>query len=131
MGAISKVLRLASDGEGSTELLFFCPGCNGIHGIYTARPAGHPGDTWGWNGNAEKPSFTPSLLIRSERWTPPVTPENLAEWRRAPWPQTKVQYVCHTFIGINGAEPGQIQFLGDCTHHLAGQTVDMVEKWAE
>ena len=28
--------------------------------------------------------------------------------------------VCHSFI-----RDGRIQFLGDCTHHLAGQTVDL------
>ena len=31
------------------------------------------------------------------------------------------------FIGADrfGETDGRIQFLGDCTHHLAGQTVDL------
>jgi hypothetical protein len=31
-----------------------------------------------------------------------------------------VDRVCHSFV-----VDGRIQFLGDCTHHLAGQTVDL------
>lgn len=27
---------------------------------------------------------------------------------------------CHTFVGCNGAQPGEVIFLGDCTHALAG-----------
>jgi hypothetical protein len=30
--------------------------------------------------------------------------------------------LCHTFV-----TDGQIQYLGDCTHALAGQTVDLQE----
>jgi len=30
--------------------------------------------------------------------------------------------ICHSFI-----RDGKIQFLGDCTHALAGQTVDLPE----
>jgi len=30
--------------------------------------------------------------------------------------------VCHSFV-----TDGRIQFLGDCTHNLAGQTVDLPE----
>jgi hypothetical protein len=32
--------------------------------------------------------------------------------------QKKVPKICHSFI-----TDGRIQFLGDCTHRLAGQTV--------
>lgn len=103
-----------------------CPGCGHAHVL----PVGDAGDNlkrdrWTFNGDLERPVFSPSLLCRSELWTPPVTPENLAEWNRAPWEQKKVPYVCHSFIGCNGAQPGQIIFLGDCTHALAGQTVDL------
>ena len=33
-----------------------------------------------------------------------------------------VPKVCHTFV-----TDGRIQYLGDCTHALAGQTVDMID----
>ncbi|MCL4695464.1 MAG: hypothetical protein KJ023_00155 [Burkholderiaceae bacterium] len=33
--------------------------------------------------------------------------------------------VCHSFVGCNGAQPGQIVFLSDCTHALAGQVREL------
>jgi hypothetical protein len=56
------------------------------------------------------------------RWEPPVTPENLEQWKQAPWPQVRKVHTCHLFI--NG---GQIQYCGDSTHALAGQTIPMVD----
>jgi hypothetical protein len=48
----------------------------------------------------EAPTFTPSILVRYS-------------WSDGP-------RVCHSFV-----TGGRIQFLEDCTHHLAGQTVDL------
>jgi hypothetical protein len=31
---------------------------------------------------------------------------------------TLKRHVCHSFMSCNGAAPGQIVFLGDCTHAL-------------
>lgn len=93
-------------------LAFHCPGCNRRHHIQDAPdPSGH-GPVWGWNGNAENPTFTPSLLIR---W--PANPEATEEFKE--W---RTERVCHSFIA-----GGQIQFLGDCTHALKGQTVPIPE----
>lgn len=36
-----------------------------------------------------------------------------------------VPYTCHSFV-----TDGRIQFLGDCTHSLAGQTVDLPD-WVD
>lgn len=66
-----------------------------------ARP-----DLWQFNGDLERPTFSPSLLCQSNRW----------DGQRA------VPHTCHSFI-----TDGRIQFLGDCTHALAGQTVDLLE----
>lgn len=60
------------------------------------------GPVWGWNDSQERPTFSPSLLIR---WTHGETHEPRC---------------CHSFV-----RDGQIQFLGDCTHALANQTVDL------
>lgn len=92
---------------------FWCPGCDGAHAIHVEGPK-----AWGFNGNYDLPTFTPSVLVTGETWTPPVTAENMDEWKRSPWPQTKVSSVCHSFV-----RDGRIQFLGDCTHALSGQTV--------
>ena len=90
---LSRVLAKAKDGD----LFFECPGCDMVHGISTG--AG-PGPRWGYNGNADAPTFTPSVLVRYN-------------WSDGP-------RVCHSFV-----TDGRIQFLGDCTHKLAGLTVDL------
>lgn len=105
MSALSPILRLAS----GNRLHFWCPGCNHVHGIAFGEG---PGPRWGWNQDAERPTFTPSLLV-----TYPANPDaedDFKEWR--------TERRCHSFI-----TDGQIQFLGDCTHTLAGQTVPIPE----
>ncbi len=113
MGQISKKLRTLEGGR----LGFWCPGCEQAHWVAVGEG---PGPRWGYNGNPDAPTFTPSVLVRGIYADPPVTRENMDEWKRAPWPQTRVERICHSFIA-----DGRIQFLGDCTHHLAGQTVDL------
>ena len=110
MSQVSKFLRSTTD----NGFLFRCPGCNVVHVIHYG--AGD-GPRWNWNNNVDKPTFTPSILVRYSRYEPPATLENMNVG-----PQTRVDMVCHSFI-TNGV----IQFLNDCTHKLADQTVDMVE----
>ena len=100
-------------------ITFHCPGCGHEHSI--AFGAGD-GQRWSWNERKDKPTFTPSILYSREQWTPPVTPENLSEYRSNPWKQEKKLHVCHSFV-----TDGRIQFLSDCTHDLAGKTIDMLE----
>lgn len=97
MGLLSPILRSASDGG----LTWWCPGCNRAHHI---RVGDGPGPRWGWNGNADKPTFTPSVLVSY----------NGPDAGRDGAPPA----VCHSFV-----VDGQMQFLNDCTHGLAGQTV--------
>lgn len=100
---------------------FICPGCKRRHAVWTVVPNKFQASyCWSYNGNADKPTFMPSLLLQSDWWYPPVTEENLEEWKKNPWEQTKGKYVCHSFI-----TDGRIQFLDDCTHELKGQTVDL------
>ena len=72
---------------------FWCPGCGAYHGFHVKGTV-----TWKFNGDMEKPTFTPSLLIDKSR------PE-----RR-----------CHLFL-----TDGQLRFLGDCWHDLKGTTVPL------
>ena len=98
---ISRVLGLAVDGS----LWFFCNGCDLPHSLNVGPGAG---PRWGYNDNAEAPTFTPSVLSRYGMHGKDV--------------------VCHSFV-----TDGRIQYLGDCTHILAGQTVDLPnweESWA-
>ena len=92
----SGILRRAAGGR----VLFWCPGCDSAHAV-NVSPGG-----WGFNGDDARPTFTPSVLVRydgsdaGKDGAPPA--------------------LCHSFV-----TDGQIQFLGDCTHALAGQTVPL------
>lgn len=94
-------VRTASDG--ATRLFLWCPACTrfGEAGgsLHQVVISGGP-VTWDWDGNVEAPTVSPSLLVQGG-WKGQDT-------------------ICHSFI-VNG----QWQFLGDCTHDLAGQTVPL------
>ena len=82
---------------------FWCPGCQSHHA---------PNNRWTWNGDRVKPTFHPSVLSQGVR-----------DAACAPTPQR-----CHLFV-----RDGKLQYLSDCTHELAGQTVEMrpmCELWA-
>lgn len=61
------------------------------------------GAIWTWNGSLEKPTFQPSILVKANYTS-----------------IDRLDDICHSFV-----VDGRIQFLGDCTHELAGQTVDL------
>ncbi|UYY77807.1 DUF6527 family protein [Sphingomonas sp. R1] len=104
---LSRGLRRAGD-----RLAFYCPGCEAPHviNVYADREP-----RWGYNGNPEAPTFTPSVLMRTGR---AVDPTFIPEPGDPP-------EVCHTFV-----TDGRIHFLSDCSHALAGQTVTLPE-WPE
>jgi hypothetical protein len=103
MSALSSILRLASD----SRINWWCPGCHDWHGIQFGEGAG---PRWTWNGDVDKPTFQPSILVRYP--ANPKAEEEFKEWRQ--------ERVCHSFV-----VDGKMQFLGDCTHELAGLTVDI------
>jgi hypothetical protein len=53
---------------------------------------------WKWNGDTEKPTISPSILSDNQ------------------------QVRCHSFV-----REGKIEFLNDCTHEHAGQTLDLLD----
>ncbi|MEQ1685464.1 MAG: DUF6527 family protein [Burkholderiaceae bacterium] len=122
---LSAVLRDATDGM----LLFWCPGCDGAHGIPVVGridPSQWVSKArWGWNGSIDKPTFTPSILVSGTEMTE-AGEADYAEWMAAGHPAREGKAfdsrntVCHSFV-----TDGRIQFLGDCTHVLAGQTVEL------
>lgn len=74
----------------------WCPGCHLMHRVVDG-PNG-----WTWDGNETAPTFSPSILVQ--------------------WQITgRREERCHSFV-----RAGQWEFLSDCTHALAGQTVPMV-----
>lgn len=119
MSALSKIFREAE----SDRLSFWCPGCKTSHTIR------HGPDGWGWNGSVEKPTFTPSVLFRSGHYAPGFSSNdncwckyNAEQEAKGECPAKFKCQQCHTYI-----TDGRIQFLSDCTHELAGQTVDLPE----
>lgn len=93
----------AVDSEESVAI--FCPGCKYYHAIPTKVGLEK---SWTYNGDMDKPTFRPSLLLRTGSHSDP----NYIDDPECP-PST-----CHSHI-----TDGYIQFAIDSTHHLTGQTV--------
>jgi len=103
-----------TNGEDHGQLLYmWCPGCDDIHGIEIEQPQ----KMWQYDGNAESPTISPSILVNGIQWAEGKSFHKSNHLVAAGQPT-----VCHSFV-----RAGQWQFLGDCTHTLAGQTVDMVD----
>jgi hypothetical protein len=102
------------------RLGFWCPGCEEMHAV-RLRPA--PSPSWSWNGSYDAPTFRPSILVRSGHYLPEHKgPECWCTFNAKRPDETPVFEcsVCHSFV-----TDGKIQFLGDCTHKLAGKTVPL------
>jgi hypothetical protein len=82
---------------------FHCPGCGCGHAVTVNGKKNGCNASWGWNGSMDKPTFTPSINCNAD----------------AP------KYHCHSFV-----KDGMIQFLGDCFHALASQTIEIPD-WEE
>ncbi len=99
---------------GDTNILRFrCPGCKQTHDVNT---------TWNFNGDFEKPTLQPSVLVKAGHYCPGQEGKDCwctYEERLGEKPHFSC-YICHSFV-----TDGKIQFLSDCTHALAGQTVDL------
>ena len=93
---------------------FICPGCTLQSGwdAYFHSIDTNGALKWTWNGSLEKPTINPSVLV----WLEP----------RADSDEEEKKYIasrrCHSFV-----RDGRIEFLSDCGHALAGQTVDLPE----
>lgn len=98
------------------RVAFMCPGCGELHQVSVGDG---PGPCWSFNGDFDRPTFSPSILVRGHQISRDESGNWNGEWERdaegKPLPS-----VCHSFV-----RDGQIQFLGDCTHALAGQTVPL------
>lgn len=57
-------------------------------------------NTWTFNGDQLNPTVSPSLLVTAGKSRP--------------------EYRCHSFI-----RDGKIEYLSDCSHNLAGKTIDL------
>lgn len=98
------------------RVAFMCPGCQELHQVSIGQGAG---PRWGFNGEYDRPTFTPSVLVRGHLLARDERGKWTGEWVRDA-SGNPVASVCHSFV-----RDGQIQFLGDCTHALVGQTVEL------
>lgn len=94
------------------RLSFYCPGCKTRH-VVTVRGE-HQGTAWEFNGSLERPTLSPSVLVT---WYKPSDDDTEFDD-----PTKDVKQTCHSFV-----RDGRIEFLSDCSHSLAGQTVDLPE----
>jgi hypothetical protein len=114
-------VKLHDDGR----IEFWCPGCGEEH-VIRARQA--DGRGWEYNGNQDAPTFSPSVLYRTVRMKggddelDRILSEYTGDQREQMLSDKRIEWRCHSFV-----TDGNIQFLGDCTHEMAGQTVALPE----
>lgn len=88
---------------------FRCPGCDETHRFALSSwkdAEGNQHEGWSMTGDVDRPTFMPSLVT----------------WWEEEQAGKKVERRCHLNV-----EHGRITFHSDCTHALAGQTVDMLD----
>lgn len=92
-----RVHRYEHEGKQKLSIWFFCPSCEKLHGL---------DEGWGFNGDWHNATFTPSYLTWNDP-NPAAKPGRFRDgWR------------CHSYI-----KNGHIEFLSDCTHAHANETM--------
>ncbi|WP_312066169.1 DUF6527 family protein [Brevundimonas sp.] len=109
MSAARKLLRRIEGGY-----FIHCPACKTFHVVAVEKPLSN-GAQWSFNGDLKRPTFSPSLSVKTGRAVDP---------NFVPEPGDPPEH-CHSFI-----RDGQIEFCSDSTHELAGKTVPLLE-WTE
>lgn len=113
MGQAGKYLRRvgAADGHTARGYSHWCPACEEMH-AFAVDEAFKNGARWSFDGNLDAPTFSPSMNIRTGRFADPNFVDAEGDLSR----------VCHYFL-----RNGHLEFLGDCTHGMKGQTVPLPE----
>lgn len=99
-------MKISRAGENTWK--FWCPGCDSAHVVSDA-----------WQVDVNAATITPSVLVHGRKR---FIDESL--WGSALLGPSNITDVpqCHSFV-----TNGRIQYLGDSTHSLAGQTVELPE----
>lgn len=74
---------------------WWCPACEEMHPLPYKQG-------WTWDGNLETPTFTPSFKH---------------DWY---WGEERKHLICHYIMTA-----GKVSYCSDCTHSMAGQTIEM------
>lgn len=125
----AKLVGASNDPTGFYGVRFNCP-C-GLASVLPAHwlPEGYDHQSagteqlarWQFNGNLLLPTFSPSIL----KSIGPLDDEDVCKYygERVGFKfSVGSTFVCHSFVN-----DGRIQFLGDCTHRYANQTLDLPE----
>lgn len=100
--------RVKIEPAGENTWKFWCPGCDSAHVVSDS-----------WRVSTETATISPSVLVHSSKHL--INPDLDGAALTAPENITDTPQ-CHSFV-----TDGRIQFLGDSTHVLAGQTVELPE----
>lgn len=109
----------------SEAFVVFCPACNTTHAF--------PRDNHSFNESEQKPTLYPGLRLATKYTAPPeskpadMEPGDYAKAVKAHGERhdeaDPTQTICHLIVNN-----GEIQYLGDCTHKMVGQTIDLPAK---
>jgi hypothetical protein len=110
---MAKVIMVNCNGQKCYAII--CPACKTEHLFNEA---------WTFNGNFNKPTFSPSMLYTTGHYIPGHQGRCWCDYNKEhpnqPAPFGCVR--CHSFV-----IDGKIQFLSDCTHEMKGQTVELLD----
>lgn len=107
MQVSAKVRKVEGD-----RYAYWCQGCEEVHMV---------GPSWTFDGNMASPTFAPSVLVTSGHYAPGWKGPSCWCTYRVDHPDCEfICSRCHTFI-----RGGMVEFLSDCTHGLAGQTLPL------
>ena len=81
--------------DGVDGVVFHCPACDATHQVVLSGPT-----HWAVSGLPDRPTFWPSIKVTK--------------------PSLLGDDVCHSFVTL-----GRIAYQGDCTHRMAGQSIDI------
>lgn len=95
----SIVRKMDDHGKKYDALMFVCPGCaldgsTGLH-ILSVTSSSVTSPSWGWDGNLEAPTLSPSILTGKG-----------------------TDRICHSFL-----KAGLFEFLTDSTHAFSGKKI--------
>ncbi|HEX3800245.1 MAG TPA: hypothetical protein VH413_16235 [Verrucomicrobiae bacterium] len=82
---------------------------------------------WTWNGDCEKPTLKPSVLLTSGHFAKEFDASKDTCWCKYNKEHPNETPVFHCFRCHTWINDGIAQFLDDCTHAFRGQSVELLE----
>lgn len=105
--------------------MHYCEGCKTFHSIWTSDDP-HPGPKWTYNNNPQAPTFSPSVRNSYNDYLCSDDEFHALSARIRAGEQLTIPHVqvtsCHYFL-----TDGCINYCSDSPHHLAGQTVPLID----